>query len=213
VLSVAASGENPQFSEEEIRAIVETAKDYGFHVTAHAHGAEGMKRAIRAGIHSIEHGTLMDDEAIALFKQKGTWWVPTISAGQFVAAQAEIPGYYPEVVKAKALAIGPKSIETFRRAYAAGVKIAMGTDCGVSPHGENARELLYMNQAGMPPLETIQASTLRGAQLLGIDSEAGTLEAGKLADIIATPEDPRQDLSTVTRVSFVMKHGKIYKRP
>jgi imidazolonepropionase-like amidohydrolase len=213
VLSVAASGENPQFTEQEIRAIVDTAKDYGFHVAAHAHGAEGMKRAIRAGIHSIEHGTLMDDEAIALFKQKGTWWVPTISAGQFVAAQAEIPGYYPDVVKSKALAIGPKSIETFRKAYVAGVKIAMGTDCGVSPHGSNARELVYMNQAGMPPLETIQASTLHGAQLLGIETEVGTLETGKLADIIATPEDPRQDLSTVTRVSFVMKHGKVYKRP
>ena len=212
VLSVATSGENPQFTEEEIRAVVNIAKDYGFHVAAHAHGAEGMKRAIRAGIHSIEHGTLMDDEAIALFKEKGTWWVPTISAGQFVAAQAEIPGYYPEVVRVKALAIGPKIIETFRKAYAAGVKIAMGTDCGVCPHGENARELLYMNQAGMPPLETIQASTLRGAQLLGIDQEAGTLEPGKLADIIATPQDPREDLSTVTRVSFVMKQGKVYKR-
>ena len=213
VLSVAASGENPQFTEEEIRAIVDTAKDYGFHVAAHAHGAEGMKRAIRAGIHSIEHGTLMDDEAMALFKEKGTWWVPTISAGQFVAAKAEVPGYYPEVVKVKALAIGPKVIETFRKAYAARVKIAMGTDSGVSPHGDNARELVYMNQAGMPPLETIQVSTLRGAQLLGIDGEVGTLERGKLADIIATPEDPREDVSTVTRVSFVMKQGKVYKRP
>jgi imidazolonepropionase-like amidohydrolase len=213
VLSVATSGENPQFTEEEIRAIVVIAKDYGFHVAAHAHGAEGMKRAMRAGIHSIEHGTLMDDEAIALFKEKGTWWVPTISAGQFVAAQAEVPGYYPEVVRVKALAIGPKIIETFRKAYAAGVKIAMGTDCGVCPHGANARELLYMNQAGMPPLETIQVSTLRGAQLLGIDGEAGTLEPGKFADIIATPEDPRADLSTVTRVSFVMKQGRVYKRP
>jgi imidazolonepropionase-like amidohydrolase len=172
-----------------------------------------MKRAIRAGIHSIEHGTLMDDEAMALFKEKGTWWVPTISAGQFVAAKAEVPGYYPEVVKVKALAIGPKVIETFRKAYAAGIKIAMGTDCGVCPHGDNARELLYMNQAGMPPLETIQVSTLRGAQLLGIDHEAGTLERGKLADIIATPDDPREDLSTVTRVSFVMKQGKVYRRP
>jgi imidazolonepropionase-like amidohydrolase len=213
VLSVASSGENPQFTEEEIRAIVVIAKDYGFHVAAHAHGAEGMKRAMRAGIHSIEHGTLMDDEAIALFKEKGTWWVPTISAGQFVAAKAEVPGYYPEVVRVKALAIGPKIIEAFRKGHKAGVKIAMGTDCGVCPHGENARELLYMNQAGMPPLETIQASTLRGAQLLGIEKEAGTLEAGKLADIIATPEDPREDLSTITRVSFVMKQGKVYKKP
>ena len=213
MLSVAKSGENPQFTEEEIRAIVDTAKDYNFHVAAHAHGAEGMKRAIRAGVHSIEHGTLMDEEAIALFKERGTWWVPTISAGQFVAAQAEVPGYYPAVVKVKALAIGPKSIETLRKAYRAGVKIAMGTDCGVCPHGSNAKELLYMNQAGMPPLETIQAATLRGAQLLGIEDEAGTVAAGKLADIVATPQDPRDDLSTMQRISFVMKRGKIYKRP
>ncbi len=213
VLSVAKSGQNPQFTEEEIRAVVDTAKDYNFHVAAHAHGAEGIKRAIRAGIHSIEHGTLMDDEAIALFKQHGTWWVPTISAGQFVAAQAEIPGYYPDVIKVKALAIGPKIIETFRKAYKAGVKIAMGTDCGVCPHGSNAKELLYMNQAGMPPLETIQASTLRGAELLGIEDDVGVVEAGKRADIIAVPEDPREDLSTMQRVSFVMKQGKIYKQP
>ncbi len=213
VLSVAKNGENPQFTEEEIRAVVDIAKDYNFHVAAHAHGAEGIKRAIRAGVHSIEHGTLMDDEAIALFKEHGTWLVPTISAGQFVAAQAEVPGYYPEVVRLKALAIGPKSLEMFRKAYKAGVKIAMGTDSGVGPHGSNAKELIYMNQGGMPPLETIQVSTLRPAQLLGIDDQVGVIEAGKLADIIATPDDPRTNLETVEHVSFVMKQGKIYKQP
>ncbi|MCB1018418.1 MAG: amidohydrolase family protein [Acidobacteria bacterium] len=213
VLSVAKNGHNPQFTEEEIHAIVETAKDYGFHVAAHAHGAEGMKRAIRAGVHSIEHGTLMDDEAIELFKERGTWWVPTISAGRFVMEKAEVPGYFPPVIVPKALAIGPQVQETFRKAYRAGVKIAFGTDCGVSPHGTNAREFLLMNEAGMPPLETIQTATLRTAQLLGVEKETGTLTAGKEADIVATPADPSQDLATVMSVSFVMSDGVVYKRP
>ena len=213
VLSVAKSGQNPQFTEEEIRAVVETAKDYDFHVAAHAHGAEGIKRAIRAGIHSIEHGTLMDDEAIALFKKHGTWWVPTISAGKFVAEKAEVPGYYPEVIRPKALFMGSKIQETFRRAYKEGVKIAFGTDCGVCPHGSNGKEFVYMREAGMPALEAIRSATLSTAQLLGIEEETGTIEAGKAADIVATPKDPRDDIETMTRVSFVMKGGKIYKRP
>ena len=213
VLSVAKSGQNPQFTEEEIRAVVETAKDYDFHVAAHAHGAEGMKRAIRAGIHSIEHGTLMDDEAIALFKKHGTWWVPTISAGKFVAEKAEVPGYYPEIIRPKAFFIGSKIQETFRRAYKEGVKIAFGTDCGVCPHGSNGKEFVYMTEAGMPALETIRAATLSAAQLLGIEESAGTIEAGKAADIVATPNDPREDIETMLHVSFVMKSGQIYKRP
>ncbi len=213
VLSVASSGQNPQFTEEEIRAIVETARDYDFHVAAHAHGAEGMKRAIRAGVHSIEHGTLMDDEAIRLFKQHNTWLVATISAGQFVAEKAEVEGYFPPVVVPKALAIGSKIKETFRKAYNEGVKIAFGTDCGVCPHGSNAREFILMNEAGMPPLETIQSATLRTAQLLGIEDRTGTLSAGKEADIVATPADPSEELDTVLNVSFVMKDGTVYKRP
>ena len=213
VLSVAKSGQNPQFTEEEIRAVVETAKDYDFHVAAHAHGAEGMKRAIRAGIHSIEHGTLMDDEAIALFKKHGTWWVPTISAGKFVAEKAEVPGYYPEIIRPKALFIGSKIQETFRKAYKEGVKIAFGTDCGVCPHGSNATEFVYMKEAGMPALETVRSATLSATQLLGIEESAGTIEAGKAADIVATPKDPRDDIETMLHVSFVMNNGQIYKRP
>ncbi len=213
VLSVAKSGQNPQFTEEEIRAVVEAAKDYDFHVAAHAHGAEGIKRAIRAGIHSIEHGTLMDDEAIALFKKHETWWVPTISAGKFVAEKAEVPGYYPAIIRPKALAIGSKSQETFRRAYKEGVKIAFGTDCGVCPHGSNGKEFVYMKEAGMPALETIRSATFSTAQLLGIEESAGTIEAGKAADIVATPNDPREDIETMLHVSFVMKSGKVYKRP
>lgn len=213
VLSVAKSGQNPQFTEEEIKAIVDTAKDYGFHVAAHAHGAEGMKRAIRSGVKTIEHGTLMDDEAMRLFKEHDAWWIPTISAGQFVAAKAEVPGYYPDMVKVKALAIGPKIIETFRVAYKEGVNIAFGTDCGVCPHGDNAKEFVYMNQAGMPPLETIRSATLYPARILEVEDRHGSVAAGKVADVVAVPEDPREDIETMTRVSFVMKDGEIYKRP
>ena len=213
ILSVAKSGENPQFTEREVREIVETANDYGFHVAAHAHGAEGMKRAIRAGVRSIEHGTLMDEEAIDLFKKHGAWLVPTLLAGWFVAEKAEVPGYFPEVVRAKAARIGPQAQATFRKAYLAGVKIAFGTDSGVSPHGGNAEEFLYMVEGGMSPIDAIRSATLTAAELLGVADELGTIEKGKLADLIATPDDPTQDIRTMTRVSFVMKDGRIYKRP
>ena len=213
VLSVAKSGHNPQFSEEEIRAVVETAKDYGFRVAAHAHGAEGMKRAIRAGVDSIEHGTLMDEEVMALMKQHGTYYVPTIIAGKWVAEKAEQEGFFPDAVRPKAAAIGPKSQATFARAYQNGVKIAFGTDSGVSPHGQNAKEFAYMVEAGMPPLEAIRSATLEAARLLGQEDRLGTLEAGKLADVIAVPDDPGRDISSLQRVSFVMKDGVMYKRP
>ena len=195
VLSVAKSGHNPQFSEEEIRAVVETAKDYGFSVAAHAHGAEGMKRAIRAGVDSIEHGTLMDEEVMALMKQHGTYYVPTIIAGKWVAEKAEQEGFFPG--RPKAAAIGPKIQATFARAYQSGVKIAFGTDSGVSPHGHNAKEFAYMVEAGMPPLEAIRSATLEAARLLGQEDRLGTLEAGKLADVVAVPDDPSRDISSL----------------
>lgn len=213
VLSVAKSGQNPQFTEEEIRAVVETAKDYGLHVAAHAHGAEGMKRAIRAGIRSIEHGTFMDDEAMELMKQHGTYYVPTIIAGKWVAEKAQEEDFFPPAVRPKAAAIGPHAQATFGKAYKSGVKIAFGTDSGVSPHGDNAKEFAYMVEAGMPALEAIQSATLTAASLLGIENQLGTLEAGKLADVVAVPEDPSVDITTMQRVSFVMKDGVIYKQP
>jgi len=213
VLSVASSGQNPQFTEEEIRAIVETGKDYGFRVAAHAHGAEGMKRAVRAGVASIEHGTYMDDEAMTLMKKYGTYYVPTIVAGKWVAEKSRIEGFFPEIVRPKAAEIGPLIQGTFARAYKAGVKIAFGTDTGVSGHGENAREFSYMVEAGMPALEAVRAATLNAATLLGIEKQAGTVETGKWADIIATPQDPAQDIRAMERVSFVMKNGVIYKQP
>jgi imidazolonepropionase-like amidohydrolase len=211
VLSLAASGENPQFSEAELTAIVFAAKDCGFKVAVHAHGAEGMKRAIRAGVDSIEHGTFMDDEAIELFKAHGTWYVPTISAGRFVGEKAKIEGYFPAIVRPKAAEIGPRIDETFAKAHRAGIRIAFGTDSGVSPHGENAKEFGYMVALGMEPMEAIRAATTNAAQLLGAEKDLGTIEAGKLADLVAVKGDPLADISLLERVSFVMKDGVVYR--
>lgn len=211
VLSVAKSGQNPQFTDEELRAIVESAADYDMHVAAHAHGAEGMKRAIRAGVRSIEHGTFMDEEAMELMKQHGTFYVPTILAGKTVAEKAEEEGFFPELVRPKAAAIGPKIDETFARAYRAGVKIAFGTDSGVSHHGDNAREFQYMVEGGMSPMQAIQSATVVAAQLLGLEDRLGTLEKGKIADIIAVDGDPLADITALQKVSFVMKEGVVYK--
>jgi len=211
VLSVAKNGENPQFTEDEIKEVVKTASDYGMHVAAHAHGAEGMKRAILAGVRSIEHGTLMDEETINLMIEKGTYYVPTISAGEFVANKAKIEGYYPDVVRPKAKKIGPQLKTTFRKAYKAGVKIAFGTDSGVSYHGENAKEFSYMVEAGMSPIEAILSATKTSSELIEKQRDLGTIEKGKLADIIAVEGDPLQKIEALENVVFVMKSGKIYK--
>ena len=213
VLSVASSGQNAQFSDEELAAIIETAKDYGFHVAAHAHGAEGMKRAIRAGVTTIEHGTYMDDETIDLFKRYGAWYVPTIIAGKWVEDKARVDGFFPEVVRPKAAAIGPLIQDTFGRAYKAGVKIVFGTDSGVSAHGDNAWEFVYMVAAGMPPAEAIRSATLSPAIVLGREDQQGAIEAGLVADIIAVPGNPLEDVGLLRDVRFVMKDGVIYKSP
>ena len=211
VLSVAKSGENPQFKEDEIREIVETASDYNMHVAAHAHGSEGMKRAILAGVRSIEHGTLMDQEVMDLMIKKNTYYVPTISAGEFVAEKAQIDGYYPEIVRPKAKKIGPQLKNTFKKAYGAGVKIAFGTDSGVSYHGENAKEFRYMVEAGMSPMEAIISATKTASELLEKEKSLGTVERGKVADIIATECDPLENIDCMEKVVFVMKNGIVYK--
>jgi imidazolonepropionase-like amidohydrolase len=211
VLSLEKDGLGAQFSDEELRAIVETAKDYGMAVAAHAHGAEAIKRAIRAGVTSIEHGTFMDDEAIALFKKYGTWYVPTIIAGKSVADSAKKPGYFPPVITAKALLVGPIIQGTFAKAYKAGVKIAFGTDAGVYAHGKNWMEFVYMTEAGMPPLEAIKCATVNASELIGISDKTGTIEPGKWADIIAVEGDPVQDIHAMGQVRFVMKEGVVYK--
>ncbi|MBB86899.1 MAG: amidohydrolase [Xanthomonadales bacterium] len=213
VLSVASSGQNAQFTEDEIAAIVDTARDYGFHVAAHAHGAEGMKRAIRAGVTTIEHGTYMDEEAIDLFKRFGAWYVPTIIAGKWVEEKSHIDGFFPDVVRPKAAAIGPKIQDTFARAYKAGVKIVFGTDSGVSAHGDNAWEFVYMVAAGMPPADAIRSATVSPAIVLGQEDRLGALERGMVADIIAVPGNPLSDVGVLRDVRFVMKDGVIYKAP
>jgi imidazolonepropionase-like amidohydrolase len=212
VLSIAKDGSGPQFTDEELKAIIETANDYGMHTAAHAHGPEGMKRAVMAGITTIEHGTKMDDEVIKLMKQKGTYYVPTITAGKYVAQQAKVMGYYHPLVVPKALEIGPQIQATFNKAYKAGVKIAFGTDAGVFPHGENGKEFTFMVEGGMPAMEAIKSATFINAGILGLADKIGTLENGKLADIVATDENPLKNIKTMESVSFVMKEGVVYKQ-
>lgn len=213
VLSLAANGQNPQFTAEELQAIVSTAHDYNMIVAVHAHGSEGMKRAVLAGVDSIEHGTYMTDEIIELMKQRGTYWVPTNMAGEWVAEKSKEPGYFPEIVRPKAAAIGPQIRDTFKKAHAAGVTIAFGTDTGVSPHGQNAHEFELMVAGGMPPMKAIQSATLVSAQLLKIEDRLGTLEEKKLADIVAVKGDPLADISLMKNVVFVMKEGVVFKAP
>ncbi len=212
VLSVAKSGENSQFTIEEIQTIVATAKDYGFKVAAHCHGEEAMKRAVLGGVHSIEHGTYMSEEVMQLMIERGTYLVPTITAGKAVGAFAKKPNYYPDVVVPKALAIGPKIQGTFAKAYKFGVKIAFGTDAGVFEHGENWKEFVYMNEVGMPFMEILKTATMNAADLLGQSDKLGNLEAGKFADIIAVEGNPEKDIAVMGKVVFVMKDGKVFKK-
>lgn len=211
VLSVAKSSSNPQFTEEEIKMITETAKDYGFHVAAHAHGDEGMQRAVRGGVKTIEHGTLMSEETMDLMKQYDAYLVPTITAGKEVSEKAKVENYYPELVVPKALEIGPKIQNTFGKAYNRGVPIVFGTDAGVFEHGKNAKEFGFMVEAGMPEMEAIQSATITPAIILNMENESGQIAAGFFADIIAVKEDPTKNIRTLEEVVFVMKEGKIYK--
>lgn len=212
VLSIAKSGKAPQFMQDEVDAVVKTANDYGFHVAAHAHGAEGMKRAIKAGVRTIEHGTLMDDECMTLFKEKGAYYVPTIIAGRSAADSAKIPGYYHPLVVPKAIEIGGQIQSTFNKAYKAGVKVAFGTDAGVYKHGRNALEFQYMTEGGMPIMEALKSATMVAAEVLDMKDQLGSIEVGKLADIIATDANPLNDVKTLMNVTFVMKEGVVYKK-
>lgn len=211
VLSIAKDGSGPQFTLDELKAIIEIAKEYGFHVAAHAHGSEGMKRAVEAGITTIEHGTKMTEEVMDLMIKRGTYFVPTISAGKFVAEQAKVAGYYHPLVVPKALELGPQIQQTFARAYKRGVKIAFGTDAGVFPHGDNGKEFTYMVEAGMPAMEAIKSATVVPAGILGMSDKVGTIAPGMLADIVATDENPLKNIKTMEAVSFVMKDGVVFK--
>jgi imidazolonepropionase-like amidohydrolase len=212
VLSLARSPDAPQFTDEELAAIVRTARDYGFPVAAHAHGAEGMKRAVRAGVTSIEHGTFMDEETMRLMREKGTWYVPTLSAGIFVGEKAKEEGFYPDIVRPKAEKVGVQIRATFARAYRAGVKIAFGTDAGVFPHGTNAREFGYLVEGGMSPGEAIQAATSRAAEVLGASGEVGCLAVGCYADLVALDADPTKDIATTMKPRAVVKGGVLVRR-
>jgi imidazolonepropionase-like amidohydrolase len=211
VLSVAKDGQGPQFTINEVEAIVDAANDYGYVTAAHAHGAEGMKRAVLGGIHSIEHGTKMNEEIMDLMIDRNTYYVPTISAGKFVAAKAKIPGFYPSIIVPKALEIGPMIQETFRKAYERGVKIAFGTDAGVSYHGDNADEFIFMTEVGMSNYEALQTATVNAADLMRISDDYGTISIGKKADIIAMDGNPLKDIKYTLEIAFVMKGGVVYK--
>ncbi len=213
VLDESASADNAQLTEEELRALVTAAKDYGYAVAAHAHGTEAIRRAVLAGVDSIEHGTYMDDADMKLMKQHGTWYVPTIIAGDYVAQKAKTPGFYPPQVAAKASQVGPLILATAGRAYRAGVPIAFGTDAGVYPHGDNAHEFELMVQAGMPAAFALQTATRNASKLLRMDKEIGSIEVGKFADIVAVPGDPTADIALMKQVDFVMKAGQVYKQP
>ncbi len=212
VLSVAKNGHNPQFTIEEIKEITRTAKDYDMHVAAHAHGDEGMRRAVLGGVKTIEHGTLMSEATMDLMIAHNAFLVPTITAAKEVSIKAREKGFYPEIIVPKALEIGPKIQSTFARAYKKGVGIAFGTDAGVFDHGKNGMEFGYMVDAGMPAMETIQSATITNAEILKMNNQIGTIAVGKLADIIAVDDDPTQDIHTMENVTFVMKDGVIYKQ-
>ena len=212
VLSVAKSGDNPQFTIEEIKAICDTAKDYGMHVAAHAHGDAGMQRAVIGGVKTIEHGTYMSEKTMDLMIKHDAYLVPTITAGKEVAEKAKIKGFYPPIVVPKALAVGPQIQGTFAKAYKRGVGIAFGTDAGVFKHGKSGKEFGYMVEAGMPAMESIQSATITNAMILGMETEIGQVKKGFFADIIAVNDNPTKNIKTMENVVFVMKDGKVYKK-
>ncbi len=211
VLSPADSVGAQQYTEEEMRAIVETARMLSRRVAAHAHGTEGIKAAVRAGVTSIEHGSILDSEAVALMVQHGTWLVPTLMAGEQVTLLARA-GRLPPAIAAKALAVAPRMQASFRLALGAGVKIALGTDAGVFQHGRNGHEFTLMTRFGMTPMQAIQAGTLSAATLLGREADVGSIVTGKLADLVAVKGDPLQDITVLEHVDFVMKGGSVFKR-
>lgn len=211
VLSVSKNGDNPQFKQEEVDEIVRTAKEYGMHVAAHAHGKEGMQRAIKAGVQTIEHGSFMDEETAQLMKQYGTYLVPTLSAGKYVAEKAKVKGYYPDIIIPKIEKVDATLKKTFTMVAKSGVNIAFGTDAGVFPHGDNAKEFGFMVEYGWSPMFAIQSATITNAKLLDMEGQLGLIAPGYLADIVATDEDPTQDITTTENVVFVMKNGVVYK--
>jgi len=202
----------PQWQQDELDAVVQTAADYNMTVAAHAHSADGIKRGVLAGVSSIEHGTFMTDEVAELMKQRGTAWVPTMTAIKWMSRNAREERETAESVRTEMGTMGEQIDRTFSLAFKKGVWIVFGTDAGVFPHGMNAEEFLYMVNAGMQPLQAIQSATIEGAKLLRIERSLGSIETGKLADLVAVQGDPLVDISLMKRIAFVMKDGVVYKQ-
>lgn len=213
VLTDTDTGTGQQFFDDEYEAIVATAHMLGRKTTAHAHGADGMKAALKAGVDAIEHGTFMDEEIMDTMIERGTFYVPTTLAGMTVADYARNADFMPKAIRDKALAVGPNIVETLRRAHKEGIKVAFGTDTAVSPHGENAGEFLLMVRAGMTPMEAITAATVTASDHIGHKADIGTIEPGKAADLVATTKSPLDDIAELTRIRFVMRDGKVFKSP
>ena len=211
VMSDSADPGVPELSEAQMRAAVDEATLHGAHVAAHAHGAEGIKRAVRAGVHSIEHGSLMDDEGVAMMAASGTWLVADIYGGDYIAAYGREHGWKADVLR-KNDETTLTQREAFEKCVAAGVRIAYGTDSGIYPHGENARQLAYHVRHGQTPLEAIRSATLRAAELMGWSDRIGRVEAGLFADLVAVEGDPTDDVRLLEDVSFVMKGGDVVRR-
>lgn len=212
VLSDTNTGTGQQMANDELKEVIDAAHALGRKVASHAHAAEGVNAALRAGVDSIEHGSYANEESIALFKQSGAYLVPTLLAGDTVVQLASSSDFMSEAIKAKAIRVGGDMLQNFTRAYQAGVNIAYGTDSGVSHHGDNAKEAVLMHQAGMSNSDILVSATVNGADLIDMSDSLGTLEAGKQADIIATSISPLNDISALLDVGFVMKGGKVYKQ-
>jgi imidazolonepropionase-like amidohydrolase len=214
VLSLARDGSLPHYSEDELEVIVKTARDLGVDVAAHAHGDEGLRRAVEAGVVSIEHGSFMSESTMEAMKKHGTWYVPTLTAGWACSDSAKYAkGFFPEVVRKKAEGVGPKIQGTAAKCVEKGVKIAFGTDAGVFPHGKNALEFKFLAQAGMPNKDILLSATLNAATMLRMENRIGSITAGKLADLVAVEGNPLTDISAMQRICFVMKDGAVVKKP
>ncbi|MBA6252150.1 amidohydrolase family protein [Colwellia sp. MB3u-55] len=211
VLSDTNTGTGQQMTDDELKEIVDTAHDLGRKVASHAHATAGINAALRAGVDSIEHGSYADKETIKLFKQSGAYLVPTLLAGATVVNMAETSDFMSLPIRAKAIRVGADMLANFEISYKAGVKIAFGTDSGVSKHGINAQEAVLMHQAGMSTSEILKSATVNSADLIGMSDKLGTIEPGKFADIIATNTSPLKNIKALLDVSFVMKGGKVYK--
>jgi imidazolonepropionase-like amidohydrolase len=211
VLSLTDDVMAPQMTQEELNALVDEAHALKRKTAAHAHGAEAAKRAVRAGIDSIEHGTFLDDEALDMMKARGTFFVPTLMATEGLREQMQKGLYLPPAIEAKAKAAIAARDQTFRKVLAKGVRVALGTDAAVYPHGRNAEEFHVMVDLGMKPIDAMKAGTSWAAELLGITDQAGTLEAGKLADVVAVPGDPTANMRQMEHAFFVMKEGVVFK--